>query len=212
MSSISDLFQKATIVKFKKYDFFISPEKKLEGIYQIIGGFVYSYSLSSSGKKRIQTVLKNGDIFPIAWTININNARKDMYVQALTDGSAYVIGEKIFLDYINSSQKATLEIVDVLLTYLSIYVDRVENLEEDTVRAKLISRLLFFASRFGLKEGRHVRINLPITHNLIAESISVSRENVSRELKVLENGKVIFFKKRQLIITDINRLKKELLK
>src|SRR5579872_5529484 len=147
MSAISDLFQKGTTVKFKKNDFFISPEKKPQGIYQITEGFVYSYSQSPSHKKRIQTILKKGDIFPIAWTINNNNARRDMYVQALTDGSALTIEKKVFLDYITNSQKAALEVIDVLLMYLSVYVDRVENLEYDTVREKLINRLLSFIQR-----------------------------------------------------------------
>jgi CRP/FNR family cyclic AMP-dependent transcriptional regulator len=212
MSAISDLFRKGTTVQFKKNDFFISPKKEPQGIYHIKEGFVYSYSQSPSHKKRIQTILKKGDIFPIAWTINNNNARKDMYVQAFTDGLADKIEKKVFVDYINNSQEAALEVVDVLLMYLSIYVDRVENLEEDTVRAKLINRLLFFASRFGFTKGRNVYIDLPLTHNLIAESISVSRENVTREMKALENKKVISFNKHQLVITDIKHLKKELLK
>jgi CRP-like cAMP-binding protein len=210
MSAITDLFKKGKTVHFKKNDFFISPKKVPEGIYQITDGFIYSYSQSPSHKKRIQTILKKGDIFPLAWTIRIDTARRDMYMQALTDGSVLLIEKKIFFDYINKSHKASLEIISELLMYLSTYVDRVENLEEDTVRAKLINRLRFFANRFGIEEGKRLLINLPITHKLIAESISVSRENVTRELKVLEKRKIITFNNRQLIILDLQKLKEEL--
>jgi CRP-like cAMP-binding protein len=210
MSAISDLFQTGKTVQFKKNDFFITPKNEPHGIYQISEGFIYSYSQSVSHKKRIQTILKKGDIFPIAMAINIDTVRRDMYVQALTDGSAQLIEKEIFLDCINKSHNATLEIVDVLLMYLIVYVDRVENLEEDTARDKLIYRLLFFASRFGMNEGGKIFIDLPITHKLIAESISVSRENVTRELKALEKKKLITFNNHQLIILDIHKLREEI--
>jgi len=209
MSALTKLFQQGKTIQFKKNYLFISPKKVPEGIYQITDGFIFSYSQSAT-KKRIQTILKKGDIFPLAWFMNNSSARKDMFVQALTDGKAQLIEKEIFLDCINKSHIATLEIVDVLLMYLSVYVDRVENLEEDTVRDKLTTRLIYFANRFGIKDGQNILINIPITHKLIAESISVSRENVSRELKALENEKVIAFKERQMVILDIERLKEGL--
>lgn len=207
MSALTELFQQGKTVQFKKNDLFISPKKAPLGIYLITDGFIFSYSQSATNKKRIQTILKKGDLFPLAWFVTNGNARRDMYVQALTDGTAQMIQKEVFLDFMNKSHLATLEIVDVLLMYLSIYVDRVENLEEDTVKDKLIKRLLFFANRFGIKDGQNIRIDIPITHKLIAESISVSRENVSRELKALENEKIIAFEERQLVVLDIERLK-----
>lgn len=208
MSAITDLFKRGTDVRFKKGDLFVSPHDEPLGIYQINEGFVYSYSKTMTHKKRIQMILKKGDVFPISLAITNDSARNTMYVQALTDGSARMIKKKSFLDFINSSHIAALEIISVLLIYLRIYVDRVENLEEDTVREKLKKRILFFASRFGVNEGKTIRIDLPLTHKLIAESISVSRENVSRELKALEKAKIISFKDRQLFIIDSKRLKK----
>jgi CRP/FNR family transcriptional regulator, cyclic AMP receptor protein len=204
MTILSKLFKKGETIAFKKNEFFLSSQKSPKGIYQITQGYIYSYSESKTHKKRIQTVLKKDDIFPIAWAIT--SVRNKMFVQALTDGTAQLIKKEDFLDYVNSSHKAALEIISVLLVYLNTYVDRVENLEYDTVREKVINRILFFEKRFGNKNEKGVMIDLPITHKLIAESISVSRENVTRELKILEKEKVISFKNRQLFITDVKKL------
>ena len=206
MSAITDLFKRGTTVQFKKRDFFVSPHDEPQGIYHISEGFVYTYSKTVTHKKRIQMILKKGDVFPISLAIINDSARNNMYVQALTDGSARLITKKSFLDFINTSHIAALEIITVLIMYLRVYVDRVENLEEDTVREKLKKRILFFASRFGVNEDKAIRIDFPLTHKLIAESISVSRENVSRELKSLEKAKIISFKNRQLFIIDSKRL------
>ena len=208
MSILSVLFQKGKTVHFKKGEFFMSPNKRPQGVYLLTEGFLISYSESDTNKKRIQTILKKGDTFPLAWAIN--NEKRNIYLEALTDGTAQVIEKEIFLDHITHNHEATLEMVSVLLMYLSTYVDRVDNLEYDKVREKVISRIIFFANRFGIKKEKRILIDLPITHKLIAESISVSRENVTRELKNLGKKKLITFKNRQLVVLDLQALKDEL--
>jgi len=198
MSILSVLFQKGKTVHFKKGEFFMSPNKRPQGVYLLTEGFLIYYSESD----------KKGDTFPLAWAIN--NEKRNIYLEALTDGTAQVIEKEIFLDHITHNHEATLEMVSVLLMYLSTYVDRVDNLEYDKVREKVISRIIFFANRFGIKKEKRILIDLPITHKLIAESISVSRENVTRELKNLGKKKLITFKNRQLVVLDLQALKDEL--
>ncbi|HSW97079.1 MAG TPA: Crp/Fnr family transcriptional regulator [Candidatus Saccharimonadales bacterium] len=209
MSTLTDLFKDGKTVHFKKKEFFITPKKEPLGIYQVTEGFIVSYSQSTTHKRRIQTILKKGDVFPLAWTINSNTVRHDMYIQAISDGSMQLVEKEVFIKYINTSHKAALDVIDILLVYLRTYVDRVENLEEDTVRQKLKNRLLFFVNRFGIPDGETIRIELPITHKLIAESINVSRENVTRELKILEKKKIISFTYRQLVIVDLQKLQED---
>jgi CRP-like cAMP-binding protein len=208
MMAISLAFKKGVNVPFKKGEILMSPKKTPRGVYLITEGFVVSYSQSSSGKRRIQTILKKNDIFPLVWAIS--DVLKNVYIETLSDGNALLLDKEIFLDYINNTHEATVELITILLNMLSTYVDRVDNLENDTVREKVITRILFYSNRFGVSEDGKIAIDLPITHKLIAESISVSRENVTRELKILEKKKLISFKKRQLIISDIKRLSEEL--
>lgn len=208
MSEISDLFAKGTKISFKKGFLFMSPKKKPLGVYLLSEGFVVSYSKSVEDKRRIQTILKQGDLFPLAWAIH--DIKRSFYLEALTDGNAYLLDKQYFLDQINKDHKITLEMINALLSYLMIYTERVENFEYNTVREKLVSRILFFANRFGISMKKQIVINLPVTHKLIAESINVSRENITRELKILENEKIISFRNRQLIILDLQRLKKAL--
>ena len=208
MSEISDLFTTGKKISFKKGSFFMSPKKKPLGVYLLTEGFIVSYSKSEENKRRIQTILKSGDSFPLAWAIHdVNN---DFYLEALTDGNAYLLDKQYFLDQINNNHKLTLEMIMVLLSYLTMYTERVENLELTTVKEKLISRILFFVDRFGVTEGKQVVIDLPVTHKLIAESINVSRENITRELKILEKEKIISFRNRLLVVVDIHKLKNAL--
>jgi len=51
---------------------------------------------------------------------------------------------------------------------------------------------------------------MPLTHEFIADSINVSRENVSRELNKLEKERLIEFQGKYLIILDSAKLRKKL--
>jgi CRP/FNR family cyclic AMP-dependent transcriptional regulator len=208
MSVIENFLLNGKTIRFKKGDILISPKKEPKGVYLLSEGFIYSYSKSSVRKKKIQTILQKGEIFPLIWVIS--NLQKNVFVEALTDGRVYIVEKEKFLSFVNNTHEATLELITILSNTLSTYVDRLDNLEYAKVRGKVINRLLFFANRFSHTKGKKRAINLPLTHKLIAESINVSRENVTRELKSLEKKKIIAFNKRQIIIVDINQLREEL--
>ncbi len=64
MNSFDTLFRQGAVINYKKGEIIFSPWKKPKGIYLIKSGFIYSYSLSETHKKRIQNIVKAGDVFP----------------------------------------------------------------------------------------------------------------------------------------------------
>jgi len=204
----SDIFSKGGIIKYKKNDTILSPKISPRGIYQIKSGFVYSYSLTSDYKKRIQSILKPGEIFPLLWAIAHSPQR--FYTKALTDVTLSIISKDLFLAKLYKDKDLTRRLIEIFAEYLNMYVERVENLELKTSRKKIIGRILHFSSRFGVKKNGEIYIQIPVTHNLIAQSINLSRENVTRELSKLEKEKLINFKKGKLAILDLKRLKDEI--
>lgn len=201
----STLFGNCTVHNFKKNRLIITPDKKPIGIHQIISGFVVVFSNPVAGKRKIQAFLKAGDFFPLVWTIQ--TVQKQLYFAALTDCATCFVPKKVFLEKLNANKNAAQEVINMLATYLSVYMDRVDNLGYETLQKRLISRLLFFTTRFGKKEGKGISIDLPLTHSLIAESINVSRENVTRELKILKDKKLVSFTNHHLVLLNPKKLK-----
>src|SRR5438309_2187588 len=64
MKRLHAIFREAKHQEFKKGDIILSPNKKTTAVYQITKGFVVSYTKSEEGKRKIQTILKSGEIFP----------------------------------------------------------------------------------------------------------------------------------------------------
>jgi CRP-like cAMP-binding protein len=97
-----------------------------------------------------------------------------------------------------------------LASQLQVFVDRLDNLEYKKASERVAYSLLFLASRFGVRQGLKVRIAAPITHTLLADSINLARESVSRELKKLENDRFVIHKDHQFIIEDVDGLTQSL--
>lgn len=81
------------------------------------------------------------------------------------------------------------EILKQAVEVIAVYTQRIQTLEFRTARGRIVSEILNLAERFGEKHGQEIVINVPITHQDIADSINMSRETASRALgQLFEEG------------------------
>ena len=208
MKNFQSIFAKGKKQRYQKKDIIISPTTISEEMYRIEEGFVYGYTRSNKNKKRIQNILKPGEIFPILQPPTGQPGR--FYVEALTNVSLLSLPKEGFLKNIYANKKLIEEYINALTGYLNRYTERVENLELETLPKKVAGKLLYFGSHFGEEQGTKVFIELPLTQEFIAESINVSRENISRELSKLVQEKIIEFEGKNLVILNAKKLAKKI--
>ena len=89
-----------------------------------------------------------------------------------------------------------------LMYQLEISFARTENMTLKYAEDKIIYRLLYFAKRFGVRKDNTIEIQLPLTHQLLASGVSLSRERVSKALSKMENGGLISSKNKKITILD----------
>lgn len=130
------------------------------------------------------------------------------YLEAMTDVRLSFLEKDEFFSQIYADSNLSQEFILALANYLSVYVERVENLEMDSMQKRVVGRLLHFASRFGIKrkDSNAIYVQVPMTRELIGQSINISRENVSRELNKLQDKKLIDFQGKHLIILNEKKL------
>ncbi len=208
METFAHLFKKGKIVTYKKNEIIFSPHIKPLGVYQLKSGYVYSYSLTKDNKKRIQSIIKPGDVFPLLQYVHTANV--NFYIAALTDITVFILESEPFFSQVYADNNLLKELVKSLAKYLGGYVERVGNLEMETLQKRVIGRIIHFSTEYGIKKGNEVYIEVPLTHELIAQSINVSRSNVSRELEKLQEEGIIAFQKKHLIVVNFEELKKQL--
>lgn len=202
MKALASLFNKGEKIKFKKNDIIENPREKGK-VYLVKEGFIKVYEQIGTDI-RILIILEPGHIFPI--TKSSSNVTSKVYLEALTNVDLLALDHNTFFDKADTNVEILKNIIELLSHYLYIYVERIENLGRTGIQDKLIARLIHFEKRFGEGNGIEKKVKIPVTHEFLAESINVARENVSREISKLQKEKIIILKNGTLTILNSRKL------
>lgn len=180
------------------------------GIFYIEKGHVKAYSISKEGEEKIYIFLKEKEIFPLIWPFK--RQQDEIFYQAMDTVTVRISEEETFHNLIHEEPEAMHSVVHRLIDVIDVFENRIETLGPTNSYNRLITRLLFLAKRFGKNKGNSVIIEIPITHLDIANTISMTRETVNRDIKVLLEKNLISQKRHFITITNVEQLKSELSK
>ncbi|HET7827380.1 MAG TPA: Crp/Fnr family transcriptional regulator, partial [Candidatus Saccharimonadales bacterium] len=121
----------------------------------------------------------------------------------------YVLPKAEFIEKASRDADFSYYVLKCLAEQFQVYADRLDNLEYKSAYEKVVYRLLFLAARFGQAGPDGVIIKAPITHELIAESVNLARESVSRQIEKLEKKGLIIYRQGQIIIKDVTAVSQE---
>ena len=85
-----------------------------------------------------------------------------------------------------------------------------ENLLLNNASIKIAATLISCARNYGKNEGKHILINVPLTHRDIAALVGITRETTSLEIKKLEKQGYLEKKGKYLLIKNIENLNKQI--
>lgn len=207
---ISEFFKHGQPTYFRKGDLIIGMDPEPKGVYWVDSGFVKVYSITDTGEEFLHIIYGHGEIFPFIWAYRKTNP--DLYYEALNQTLVWLMPREQFAHFAKSDPKGGYELARQMAQQFQVLNDRLDNLEYKKSSERIAYRLLFLAGRFGKKQSRSVLIDAPITHDLIARSINLTRESVSRELEKLEREKIIERHGHRIIICNMSRLNQRLSK
>jgi CRP-like cAMP-binding protein len=206
--AITDFFNSGTAVRFTKGELILQAGKEPQGVYMLASGHVKSYSISSAGEEYIHIIFGPGEVFPLIWALK--NVHRDVFYEALDDVRLLRICRSALAEAVNNNTAIASGMLDVVAEQFATVCFRVDNLEYKAINKRLMYRLLFLASRFGVRRGETIVIDAPITHKILGDTINLSRESVSRELKKLEHQGLIGRAKGRLTINNLAKLEDKL--
>jgi CRP-like cAMP-binding protein len=204
--TIKEFFSSGRQKKYSSGELILSGESPA-GVFYISSGFVKVYSISDEGEKYLHILYKSGELFPLIWAFKGLGRR--VYYEAVSDTVACSVSKEEFLDLLQANKEAEREVLNQLVEQFNVYADRLDNLQYKSAKEKLIYRLLFLASRFGERHGNNIVIKAPITHELLAESINLTRETVSREIEKLEKQGLVGRQSGHIVITDVDKVERQ---
>lgn len=202
-------FQKFTegyrVQAFKKGEIILSQDQFPAHAYVVKEGVIKTYNITAEGEERPISFDITVEIFPAAWVFN--KSRRTLYFyEAMTDAELYLIPREELQNFLKSRADVTYEIFDRFIDYHISFQLRINALEQSKAAKKVLNTIHYLCLRFGEKIGTDsVRIQLPLTQQVLANFMGLTRETTSLELNKLQKQKVISLVKRHYIV-DTSRL------
>lgn len=192
---------------YKKGEILLRADDNPQGIFFLTKGTVKQYAISKKGEELVVNLYKPPAFFPMTYLLaQVDNT---YYFEATSDveiNKAPLIETESFLknnpDVLFDLTRRVFKGIDGLLT-------RMTYLMHGTSYLKLITELILTAKRFGTVSNGGVI--LTISEKDLATQTGMSRETVSREVKILKDKGLITLAKNLIFITNLKKLEEELI-
>jgi CRP-like cAMP-binding protein len=207
--SISSHFREGALKHFSKGEILVQGDEQPSGVYLVQSGYVKAYSISQLGQQNLLLIHGANEIMPLPWALD-GPQKVGIFYEALSEVSALSTSKDKLRTAMGLNSWLTEQILGQLVDTFTVYAQRIQNLGYRLPRERVISCLLDLAARFGERSHGVVTISAPVTHQDIADSVSMSRETVSRVLGSLFEKNLLSQDSHLFVILDEEKLQLEL--
>ncbi len=175
------------------------------GVFYLKEGFVKQYAISHNGDELVINVFKPIAFFPMNWAIN--QTPNKYFYEAMSDVELWRAPREEVITFIKNNPDVLYDLISRVFSGVDGLLTRMTYLMSGSAYARLITELLIYVNRFAKGNSP---ATLTISEKDIAAQSGLTRETVSREVKILKEKKLVTSVKHQLIIQDVAKLTVEL--
>lgn len=166
-----------------------TPGTESSGLSFVIEGKLRLYKTSSAGKQYTVGILSPGSMFGESDSFSMGTHGN--YIEVIEDACICSIQKQPFENLLIRFPELTLRILKELSTRLKERDEMLEKLALKDLRGKVLFILAKLSNKFGMDNDGYQKIDLPLTHQELANMIGASREAVSLVLQELSNEGII---------------------
>lgn len=190
---------------YKKGELLVRADDDPSGVFYLKVGSVKQYVISRKGDEIVTNVFKPVSFFPMGWAIN--QTPNSYFYEAMTDVELWRAPREEVVTFVKANPDVLYDLMGRVYRGVDGLLTRMTYLMSGDAYTRLITELLIYAMRFAKGKSEVV---LDISEKDIASQSGLTRETVSREMKILKEKGLVLGQKHQLIISDITQLKAEL--
>lgn len=163
-------------------------------------GVVKVYNITSGGDEKIVGYESAGSLLPLGWLFD--RAPVSLYYyDTFTDCEVYRLPKSEIRKVINSNHKATMALLDQMISMYIGATMHLHALEQSRASNKLLFIMQFLVLRFGRPINKtENEIDLRLTHQDIANLMGTTRETASSEISQLTKAGVLRIKDFKYIV------------
>lgn len=185
---------------YKKNQLLFMEGDPRERIYLLLDGYVKLERTNRETTNLYLDYVKPNDLFPYGGLFH-----DDFYhysAMALTDISVYYIPVRFFEDFVKNSKEQLLYIIQRLSKILEHHEIRLETITTNNAKERVELAVSYLVKYYGVREGNHVVLDIPMTLTEIAKLSGASRETVSHVFRELKSENLLYNDFKQIVIYD----------
>lgn len=204
---LREFFSHYTALKYDKNERILRENENPTGVYFVSKGITRLYLISDEGNELTVIMQPEAAVFPLRWALD---GQTNIYnYQAMMPLELWRAPREEFLQFLSENSDITLGLLSQQMFDFSALVYRMQHIVFGNAHAKVASIVLTAAKRFGeAQSGGSILVQVPLTHQQIADSAGITRETASLEMKKLKDEGIITYKGRTIIINDMDQLGK----
>ena len=174
------------------------------GLHIIAQGKIRIFKTSASGREQVLAVNVPGE--SVAELPVFDGGTYPASAVAIEDAEIAFISQRDFHTYCLEHPEVALKVLAVVGARLRRLVGIIEELSFTTIRQRLIAVLVKLAESEGRNTARGIEIQLPASHQELANQLGTVRELISRNLMRLQAEGLVDVDARQIVIKDLKSL------
>jgi CRP-like cAMP-binding protein len=194
----SDLCVRGTLQRYQKDDLVFRAGAPGDHVYFLKCGRVKIYQLSPLGRMVILWFCFPGEIFGLAEVAQGDG--RVVNAQACEPSEALAVTQDQFKQFIATHPQAALLSMKALSSRLRILGEMLGNLVSDDVNIRIAKLILRLSARYGTRVGKDIFLNIPLTHQEIADMVGTTRQTATSALSALKRQGVLSIDNRRIHI------------
>lgn len=189
---------------FKKGEQIFGAGESCSNLYLLMQGKVKIYKLSPAGRELTLWYCFPGEVFGLAEMTG--DGKRRVNAQACADTRLLTLGHAAFKSFLAANPSVSLRFIELLSKRMRLLSEVLADMVADTVSQRLCKLLLRLADHYGRAEGEEVALEIPLTHQELADMIGASRQSVSGHMSRLRRLGLLSVRRRRLWLHDPRRL------
>ncbi|HEB59512.1 MAG TPA: Crp/Fnr family transcriptional regulator [Gammaproteobacteria bacterium] len=182
----------------RKNDLIFQAGSPGDSVYFLSDGRAKIFQLSPTGKEVILWFCFAGEMFGMAEIYR--RERREVYARACCDTRVVRVNQQDFKNYLTTHVDVAMLTIDLLSCRLRALGDLLLDIASDDVMSRLIKLLTRLSTRYGIADGDAIRLEIPLTHQEMADMIGASRQTVSSAISELRKQGFLSIEHQHILI------------
>ncbi len=207
IQEIQDFFADYRLQTVEKGKLLIRGGSEPDGVYFLAKGEVRQFDIAPTGDEIVVNVFKSPAFFPMSWAINGTPNR--YFYGAYTDLKVRKAPAKVTVAFLHEHPDATFDLLSRVYRGVDGLLNRMVFLMQNSARKRVLFELWLSSQRFGTRNPNG-SYNLEITESELATRSGLTRETVSREMRVIKQQGLVKMITGGMVVNGLDALGREL--